>query len=375
MQLSLCMIVRDNQEIIEECLLSIRPWVDEMIVVDTGSTDRTAELAAALGAGVSRFSWIDDFSAARNESLKRARGEWLFWMDSDDVIDEQNGRRLKAVAEAAHAPSTLGHVMQVHCPGPGGAAAGDLTVVDHVKLFRNRPDLRFEGRIHEQILPAIRRAGGDVAWTDIYVEHKHGAVSPAGKARKCARDLRILELDIAERGEHPFVLFNLGMTYAEMDEPASAAAYLQRSIAASGPDESHLRKAYGLLIPCLLQTERASQAAAAFDAAIRCFPDDPEIRFRGAVLAHQQGRRELAIQRYAELLRLGPPGSSGSARCFSSRDTGVAGHKARHNMAIVYSELERWDQAELQWRSALADAPDFSRRCSAWGRRLSAKTS
>ncbi len=89
-RLSLCMIARDNVGVIEPCLESIRPWVDEIVVVDTGSKDDTPRKAEQFGARLSHFPWIDDFSAARNESLRRARGEWLFWMDSDDTISAPN---------------------------------------------------------------------------------------------------------------------------------------------------------------------------------------------------------------------------------------------------------------------------------------------
>src|SRR5262249_30200154 len=92
--LSLCMIVRDNARTLAAALTSIRPWVDEMVVVDTGSTDATPRLAARLGARVEHFAWCDSFAAARNESLKYARGQWVFWTDSDDTIDAANGRKL-----------------------------------------------------------------------------------------------------------------------------------------------------------------------------------------------------------------------------------------------------------------------------------------
>ena len=90
----------------------------------------------------------------------------------------------------------LAFTMQVHCPGFGddGEPDFDVTMVDHVKLFRNRPDLRFDHRIHEQVLPAIRAAGGEVAWSDLYVVHSGSDQSPAGKAKKLERDLRILHL-------------------------------------------------------------------------------------------------------------------------------------------------------------------------------------
>ena len=134
------MIVRDNEATVEACLDSVRPWVDEMIVVDTGSTDRTSDIVPRFGvrhvresivpvrwpskavdaawtaleghptAGTSRtrtclrqygLPWCDDFSAARNDSLKRARGEWIFWIDFDETIDARNGQKLRELAYGA----------------------------------------------------------------------------------------------------------------------------------------------------------------------------------------------------------------------------------------------------------------------------------
>ena len=217
---------------LEACLKSIRPWVDEMIVVDTGSKDDTPHIAERLGARVYHFPWCDSFATARNESLRHARGKWIFWMDSDDTIDAVSGGKLRELAEKEPPPGVLGYVMQVHCPGPGADGETDVTVVDHLKMFRNQPDLRFEGRIHEQIIPAIRRAGGEVAWTDVFVVHSGYDHSPEGQERKKQRDLHLLQLELQERPEHPFTLFNLGMTYADIGRHAEAVDFLKRSIAA-----------------------------------------------------------------------------------------------------------------------------------------------
>ena len=84
-RLSLCMIVRDSSRTLPACLESIHPWVDEMVIVDTGSTDETPRIVESFGGRLFHFPWCDDFSAARNESLRHARGDWLFWMDSDDT--------------------------------------------------------------------------------------------------------------------------------------------------------------------------------------------------------------------------------------------------------------------------------------------------
>lgn len=230
------MIVRDNENTIRAALESIKPWVDEMIVVDTGSTDRTPQICRELGARVEQFVWCDDFAAARNESLNYARGEWIFWMDSDDTIPTECGRRLRELADGQHQPDVSGYVMQVHCPGSRDNGSLDMTVVDHVKLFRNRPDLRFEFRIHEQILPSIRRSGGQVAHTDIFVVHSGSDQSSEGQNRKRERDFRILQREFQDRPDHPFVLYNLGMTYADAEEYPQAIGYLNRCLEVSAPN-------------------------------------------------------------------------------------------------------------------------------------------
>ncbi len=135
--LSLCMIVRDAADTLRTALDSICPWVDELVVVDTGSTDSTVSIATDHGAAVYSFPWCDDFSAARNESLAHAQGDWVFWMDADDVISAENGRRLKALAALSSGTTPMAYVVQVHCPGFKTNGQLDATIVDHVKMFRN----------------------------------------------------------------------------------------------------------------------------------------------------------------------------------------------------------------------------------------------
>lgn len=352
--LSVCMIVRDNARTLDACLSSIRPWVDDMVVVDTGSTDNTPEIAARYGARVFHFPWCDDFSAARNESIKHARGEWILWMDSDDTIDEQNGRKLRSLADGDHEESVLAYVMQVHCPSHVGDN-GDVTVVDHVKLFRNRPDLRFEFRIHEQLLPAIRRAGGEVKWTDTFVVHSGADHTAEGRRRKHERDLRILELELRDRPEHPFGLFNLGMTLADAGDHDAAIETLSRSIAVSTPNESHVAKAYALLIASLVELDRFDEAEVVCNEARSLFPDDPEIRFREGIVAHRLSRLHDAERAYLAVF----DAKKRATDRFSSIDRGVVGFKARHNLALVYVDMGKLAEAQQQWQLAVDDESSF----------------
>jgi GT2 family glycosyltransferase/2-polyprenyl-3-methyl-5-hydroxy-6-metoxy-1,4-benzoquinol methylase len=352
-RLSLCMIVRDNERTIRPCLESIRPWVDEMVIVDTGSTDETPRIVERFGGRLFHFPWSDDFSAARNESLRHARGDWLFWMDSDDTIPEECARRLRTLVERQTDPSVLGHVVQVHCPGGRDDGVYEVTAVDHVKLFRNRPDLRFEGRIHEQILPAIRRAGGEVAWTDLFVVHSGSDHSPEAQRRKRERDLRILHLELKERPEHPFTLFNLGMTYVDASRYEEAVEFLRRSIAQSGPGESHVRKAYALLVYAQMQLKRLDEASQTCQQGRKLFPEDAELRFRQGVLLHELGCLEEAARAYREVLE------NREERHFSSVDQGLKGFKARQNLAVVSAEMGDLAGAESQWRAIVQEVPRY----------------
>jgi tetratricopeptide (TPR) repeat protein len=245
-------------------------------------------------------------------------------------------------------------VMQVHCPGSGADGCTDVTVVDHVKLIRNRPELRFEGRIHEQLLPAIRRVEGEVAWTDFYVVHSGSDHSPEGWQRKLERDLRILHRELEERPDHPFVLFNLGMTYADAKRYDEAIDYLKRCLEVSRPEESHLRKGYALLVSSLAQANRHEEAWSVCQEGKTLYPDDKELLFRSAMLHHHFGRLQDAEQAYLSVLH------NTEKRHFTSIDQGLAGYKARHNLALVYEEMGHLDQSESQWRQITRDVPEYT---------------
>jgi glycosyltransferase involved in cell wall biosynthesis len=91
------LIAKNEEANLTACLQPVADLVNEIVVVDTGSTDRTRSLAASFGARVFEFPWVDDFSAARNESLRHATGQWIFWLDADDRVDETNRGELQAL--------------------------------------------------------------------------------------------------------------------------------------------------------------------------------------------------------------------------------------------------------------------------------------
>jgi tetratricopeptide (TPR) repeat protein len=242
--------------------------------------------------------------------------------------------------------------MKVHCPTAGENGDAGYIEVDQVKLFRNLPGVRFEGRIHEQVLIPIRRVGGTVAWTDIFVVHANADQSPEGRARKIERDLRILQLDHHDRPDHPFVLFNLGMTLAEAGRHEEAIGFLWQSIGRAGDDDSHVRKTYALLVSCYRQLGRHVTAWETCLKGLKQFPDDPELRFHQATMLRDFGNLPDAARAYEDLLALQ------NGRHLSSVDHGIQGYRARQNLAAVYTDLGEFTKAEEQWRRVVEETPN-----------------
>jgi GT2 family glycosyltransferase/predicted Zn-dependent protease len=350
MRVSLCMIVKNEEKNLPVCLGSVADLVDEVVVMDTGSTDRTKEIAASFGAKVFDFPWVDDFSAARNESLKHATGDWVFWMDADDRLDEDNRARLRALFAGLKDENVVYSMKCLCLPDERTRTA---TEVDHPRLFRNRPEVRWEHRVHEQILPAIRRAGGDVRWSDVVIHHT-GYQDPALRRKKLERDLRILHREQAERPDHPFVLFNLGQVYQELGRPAEALPLFRRSLERSSPTDSIVRKLYALLAQGHRQLRQTDRALAVLADGLRVCADDPELLFVEGLARRDAGDfvgAKAALQRLLQTT----PGAH-----FASMDPGLRGYKGRHNLGVVCRQLGEADEAEALWRQVAAERPDFA---------------
>ncbi|MCW5939173.1 MAG: glycosyltransferase [Fimbriimonadaceae bacterium] len=344
---SLCMIVKNEERVIRDCLESAMPFFSQTVVVDTGSTDRTVEIARSMGAEVYVHPWEDSFSVARNHSLAHAKGQWVFWLDADDTLPIDTG--LKVLHAALTAPRHVhGFVVPVQFVEENH---GFGTRVDHVKLFRNFPGLQFEGRIHEQILGNLRKHGGEVARIDGVVLHSGYDTSEQGQARKRERDAKLLALDLQERPGHPFVLFNLGMTAHFTGHHEEAIKWLGQSIACAASGESHVRKSYALLAGSHRARGDEAAALAALTEGIEKVGEDPELRFMSGQSETALGNLEAALANYDKVFECDTEGH------FSSFDTAILGHKTWHNSAGVLAELGRYSEARDRYLRAMAMAP------------------
>lgn len=160
--ISLCMIVRNEEAVLGRCLQSIADLVDEIILVDTGSTDDTKAIAAQFEAKLYDFPWQDDFSAARNFAVEQAVGDYWLWMDADDVVDKENHDKLRRILEHPNADMIfLPYGLDPDAAGTPG------TVTFRERIFRRSLNYRFEGTVHEAVSPR-----GTVRYGDAMFLHR-----------------------------------------------------------------------------------------------------------------------------------------------------------------------------------------------------------
>src|SRR3989344_1568817 len=181
--ISLCMIVKNEEKYLEQCLDSVKDLVDEIIIVDTGSTDKTKDIAKKFNAKTFDFKWTDDFSAARNESLKHATKDWTLVLDADEILDkeavkiikdelirnEENDAYLFIQRNYTNESKIAGVVIDEHKLGKKSYSGWYGSLI--VRLFRNNKGYKFDGTVHELAEPSIESKKGKIAMTNIPIHH------------------------------------------------------------------------------------------------------------------------------------------------------------------------------------------------------------
>lgn len=159
------LIVRNEETLLPFCLDSVKAIADEIVIVDTGSTDRTIEIAISYGAKVITADWQDDFSFARNAGLAHTQARWIFYIDADEVLSAgtENLRERLAATDAEALWVTIDNVL--------GRLPEERLQHQMVRLFRNHPSYRFRQRIHEQIIPSILEHSDRIELSDLKLTH------------------------------------------------------------------------------------------------------------------------------------------------------------------------------------------------------------
>jgi glycosyltransferase involved in cell wall biosynthesis len=353
--LSLCMIVKDEEAMLGRCLQAVRDAVDEIVVVDTGSGDATVQIAESFGARVLHHAWDGDFSAARNASFAAATGDWVMYLDADEVLIADDVQRLRALTGRTWREAFY----LVETNHTGDLEDGTAITHDALRVFRNRAEYRFEGRIHEQIahhLPAYLPER--LERTTVRVEHYGYLGAVRGAKDKVNRNLELLERQVAEGADSPFLQFNLGSEHLAAGDSARALAYFARAWKAIGADERIGR--YGFApalgaryVKSLRLEGRLDDVGAVGDEILAAFPGFTDVVLEQALGAAAAG----ALERAEELLRRCLEMGDGPSRYSSA--VGCGSYRAMVALAEVLRHRGELDESEAALRASLEEHPGF----------------
>ncbi|UCD56421.1 MAG: tetratricopeptide repeat protein [Candidatus Hydrogenedentota bacterium] len=415
--ISLCMIVRNEEKYLKQCIQSARKAADEIIVVDTGSEDGTVEIARRLGARIFHHPWNNDFSEARNFSISHATSDWILYLDADEVLTRDACARIRNLTKRS---GTMGYILiqrnytndsgvagwrpcETSRPEAGGYAGWFPAPI--VRLFRNHPEIRFEGAVHELVDYSISHLEGKIELTDVAIHH-YGKVRDLDYIR--SKQELYLNLGIEKAAGQPNdakAHYELGVQYLELGLSEKGIRSLKRSLELN-PDQpkahcdlgvalercgrlpdaaDHYANALKLdpensqalvnLGAAYARMGRFDEASDLFDRALKLSPNDPIALNNVGSKLFIEGQFEEAAQWYSRAVSLNPSYAQahfnlGTAlekmgdlpRARSSLEQAAAlnpnHHEARANLAVVLMRLGLWKEAEEQCHSALESKPD-----------------
>lgn len=284
--LSLAMIVRDEAAALPGFFAAHRGLWDEAVVVDTGSRDRTPEVAAGLGARVAEFAWCDDFAAARNAALALCRGAWVLVLDTDEHLAaaDQDALRghLAAAAPAGFSLPQWNYADDASLPGwvpasspaPEARGAAGYVVARQVRVFPGDPGLRYRGRVHESIEADLLARGWPVVPLGWPVHH-HGHRGAAVADRRRERDGRLLRAKLAEQPTDPRARYEMAAQLLRERQPELARRLLERLVA-EAPDGPRAAESWRLLARLAAGAGRVDEARGAARRAVSVRPDDAD---------------------------------------------------------------------------------------------------
>jgi tetratricopeptide (TPR) repeat protein len=354
MTVSLCMIVKDEEEMLPGCLEAVASAVDELIIVDTGSTDRTVEIAESFGAKVIDFPWNGSFSDARNVGLNAATGDWLFYLDADEHLMPEDAPRIRELLNRTWREGF--HLVETNYTG--GDDSGNAVTHLALRIFRNRPEYRFEGRIHEQkthhmptYLPERFEA------TTIRIRHYGYLKSRVSAKEKSRRNIELLQIEAREEPS-PFNSFNLGSEYLMLGDSKTAATHFDAAwddLRATGDWTS---AGYAPILASRIalarrESGRIADARAALAIGIESMPDHTDLHFELALCARADGDLDTAESLARTCLKLG----DAPARYASVVGSGT--YLALALLGEIAERQGRHSDAEAFYLRSLGEYPDY----------------
>lgn len=364
--ISLTMIVKNEEANLPRVLASAQGIADEIVVVDTGSTDRTVEVARALGAKVSFFKWVDDFSAARNFALEQATGEWVLILDGDDVAVETTPGDFRREVE-----KLADHVqfMRVPIKSPHAGGAG-FTIFGSRRLLRNVPEIRWHHPVHEMLFHSSLESspGVEVGSDALVIEHVgYADQAHRSKEQKGARNMRIIKRAIAQYPENSHWHYYLALQHTSAGHKATALRLIRSALRRFGgkirPDFEGAFRCLGI---------KVARDLGRHDAAIKI--GLPGVKaYAYSELCFELGLTYFSVKEYVQAERFLRLAISLRGRLAEYQtEAGTGSWKAMIQLGTIAWVQNQPDVAMERWRAACEWAPDQALTNLALGRGLAA---
>lgn len=222
-KISLCMIVKDEEAHIGRCLESLKGHVDEMVVVDTGSTDKTMEIAKSYGARVYEHPWEGSFSVARNQAMSHVTTEWMIQLDADEEMDAESAAKIRDTIRSAHnSTANLCHLVLIN---KELGSSEELSIINTGKIIRMGIGARYENRIHNKLI-----CDGDVRLTALKIYHYGYHLEPEVLKKKYERTTSMLLAQEKEMPEDHDTQFYLAIQYLRSEEWDKCIEHSERGV-------------------------------------------------------------------------------------------------------------------------------------------------
>lgn len=256
--LSLCMIVKNEEKVLRRCLESVRDLVDEMIIVDTGSTDSTKAIAHEFTSNVYDFEWVNDFSAAKNEAIRQAKGKWILVLDADEYVQPEGKEELKRFLSGLDPMQPIGFLLPI--VNFVGAREDNKTMESYAaRLFPNHPDLYYTRPIHEQL--TFRHGELKQQRYDFFIFHTGYTDEVRLEKDKSKRNLSIFQSLMDKNAKlDAYYEFTLANEYSAVRDYKRALYYYERAYKKAKKDEIWFIHCMSRMINVLFNLDRYKDA-------------------------------------------------------------------------------------------------------------------
>ncbi|MEN6568362.1 MAG: glycosyltransferase, partial [Veillonellales bacterium] len=283
--ISLCMIVKNEEQNIARCLGSVKEAVDEIIVIDTGSTDKTMKIARAYGAKVQSFLWNGNFSDARNASLDLAAGGWILFLDADESMTAGSGAVLREIVKANDVEGYFIKIINYVGSESYSECSPDMVF----RLFRNRPDYRFHDAVHEQIVDTIQARSHQAKFLiaeEVVILHYGYLNQQIEEKDKINRNLSMLSKELAVHPDSLSLRYHYGVELYRSGQFEASVGEFLAVIQQLEPGALYLARVIRYIVMAYHGAGRLEEAMDMVNTGIAQVPDYADLYYYGGLISY-----------------------------------------------------------------------------------------